>query len=122
MYEKESDIILNMSGNGINNHSNLSANLLFNDINKNFLMTSIENFSTKFRESTNKPLFLQTRINTPINIINSSDKIVKDNFYKSVTALPHKKREQFSNNKSELLTLRNINDNISVRNISYSYD
>jgi len=106
-FEKDSEIILNMSGN--NNHLNLSSNI-FNDNNKNFLCTSTENFPSKYKD---KPAFLQSRIKTPINLLSSSDKLLKDNIYTSSVGFQSKKSEPF-NNKSELLTIRSINEIISV--------
>lgn len=113
MFEKDSEIMLNMSG----NYHNLSSNFIFNDINnKNVLCTSTENFTTKFKDLKPTPLLQnnQHRLNTPIHVLSSSDKLLKDNTFKTSFGLQHKKSEQFSNNKSELLTIRSINDIISV--------
>ncbi len=98
--------VLNKSG---NLNLNLSSNV-YNDHNhKHFLMTSVDNLSSKFKDK--QSTLLQNRINTPVNYISSSDKLLKDSFYnKTTSALQHKKSEQFSNKNGGLMSLRNVNE------------
>ncbi len=106
-FHKDNEYLLNKSGN--NNPLNLSSNLFFENT-KNFLFTNDENLTTKNGGDSKKvPTFLQNRIKTPNNLINSSDKIFKDTLYKTASNFHHKKSEQFSN-KSELQTLRSLHE------------